>query len=132
MTGTPEDEAAIRSLFELQGEAWKAADAERFASAFAEDADFINIRAHTLRGREEIARHHAQIFDTVYRGATVTLGELRIRFLRPDVATIEAASSVQMAAGERHAHMLAVAQKTDGLWLIQALHNMVPFTPPNP
>jgi len=57
MTGTPEDEAAIRSLFELQGEAWKAADAERFASAFAEDADFINIRAHTLRGREEIARH---------------------------------------------------------------------------
>lgn len=128
---TAEDEAKIRSLFDKQGEAWVREDGEAFASVFAVDADFVNIRAHALRGRAEIARHHTQIFTTIYRGSKVQAGDLRIKFIRPDVATIEASSKVTLKdQSERHAHMLAVAVASNGHWEIQALHNMVPFVPP--
>lgn len=125
------DEAEIRALFDRMGEAWEREDGESFASVFAIDADFVNIRAHALRGRAEIGRHHTQIFTTIYRGSTVRIGGLRIRSIRPDVATIEAESAVTLPGQpERHAHMLAVAARDGGRWEIQALHNMIPFAPP--
>ncbi len=129
--GTEADEASIRALFDTIGEAWAREDGEAFASVFANDADFINIRAQALRGRAEIAQHHDRIFSSIYRGSTVRIGELRIRSLRPDVATIEAVSAVTLKdQPERHAHMLAVALRNDGRWEIQALHNMIPFAAP--
>lgn len=129
---TARDEEAIRALFDAMGDAWVREDGAGFAAIFANDADFINIRAQALRGRDEIARHHTAIFTTIYRGSSVRIGDLRIRFIRPDVATIEAASAVTLPSQpERHAHMLAVAVRTDGRWAIQALHNMIPFAAPS-
>lgn len=129
---TARDEAAIRALFDTMDHAWVREDGDAFASIFTIDADFITIRAQALRGREEIARHHTRIFTTIYRGSTVRIGELRIRFIRPEVATIEAASAVMLEGQpERHANMLAVAVRNDGRWEIQALHNMIPFAPPS-
>jgi uncharacterized protein (TIGR02246 family) len=131
MTDKGADEDAIRALFDIQGQAWTKGDPELFASAFAPDATFINIRAVTLRGREEIAAHHKQLWATVYKGADVRLGEVRIHFIRPDVATIEVESTLHVGEIERHAHMLAVAVNNAGHWELQAVHNMVPFSPPN-
>jgi uncharacterized protein (TIGR02246 family) len=131
--GTPEDEAAIRALFDQQGEAWNRHDGEGLAAGFAHDADFINITAKALRGRAEIARHHNEIFNGVYRNATGERGELRIRFIRPDVATIEASSKLTLPGQpDRHAHFLAVASRQHGKWELRAFHNMVPFVPPPP
>lgn len=132
MADISQDEAAIQALFDVQGEGWATADSELFASAFATDADFINITALALRGREEIARHHAQLWATVYKGTTVQAGAMRIRFLRPDIATIEREATVKMGETERHAHMLAVAVRNAGHWEIEAVHNMIPFVPPKP
>jgi uncharacterized protein (TIGR02246 family) len=131
--GTPDDEAAIRALFDQQSEAWNRHDGESLAAGFAQDADFINITAKALRGRAEIARHHNEIFSGVYRNATGERGELRIRFIRPDVATIEASSKLTLPGQpDRHAHFLAVASRQDGKWELRAFHNMVPFVPPPP
>jgi uncharacterized protein (TIGR02246 family) len=128
---TQHDEAAIRALFDVQGEAWLAADGDRFASAFAEDADFINITATALRGRAEIARHHNLIFNTIYKGVKMELSNLRVRFLRPDVALVEADARAKVGDEDRRANLLAIALREDGAWLIHALHNMVPFKPPS-
>jgi uncharacterized protein (TIGR02246 family) len=125
-----EDEAAIEALFDTQSRAWERADSELFASAFSTDADFINITATALRGREAIARHHAQLWATLYKGATVTAGPRRIRFVRPDIALIENEATLRMGETERHAHALVVAVRNDGQWEIEALHNMIPFVPP--
>jgi uncharacterized protein (TIGR02246 family) len=54
MTDTSRDDSAIREVFDRQSDAWERADPDLFASAFAEDADFINITAKALRGRQEI------------------------------------------------------------------------------
>jgi hypothetical protein len=32
---------------------------------------------------------------------------------------------------ERHAHMLALALRNGDKWELQAVHNMIPFTPPS-
>ena len=129
---SPPDEAAIERLFETMADAWARADGVAFASVFAEDADFTNITAQSLRGREAIARHHNQIFATVYRGTAMHTVESRVKLIHPDVATVERLSGVRMASGERRAHMLAVVLRKAGAWEIQALHNMLPFTPPPP
>ena len=130
MVDTTQDEAAIDALFDKQAEGWERADSELFASAFAPEADFINITATPLRGRDEIARHHAQLWATLYKGATVSPGPRRIRFVTPDVAVVENEATLRMGEMERHAHALVVAVRNDGHWEIEALHNMLPFVPP--
>ena len=69
-------------------------------------------------------------FETIYRGTTLRPEEPRIRFIRPDVATIEGFSTVVSAGVERRAHMLAVAARGEDGWSLRALHNMIPFAPP--
>jgi uncharacterized protein (TIGR02246 family) len=132
MTTTSADEAAIRRLFDIQGEAWLAGDGDHFATAFAEDADFINITATALRGRAEIARHHDMIFSTVYKGVKMELSDLRVRFLRPDIATVEADARGRVGEEDRQANLLAVVLRNDGERLIHALHSMIPFKAPRP
>jgi uncharacterized protein (TIGR02246 family) len=132
MTDTSADEAAIEALFDKQSDGWQRADSELFASAFSTDADFINITATPLRGREAIASHHAQLWATAYKGATVTQDARRVRFIRPDIALIENEVTLRLGEMERHAHGLIVAVRNDGKWEIEALHNMIPFVPPAP
>jgi len=127
-----QDDTAIRALFQMLSDAWARGDGEAFASAFAVDADFVNMMAQALRGRSEIARHHAQIFATVYRGTTLRTIDIRIRPIRPDVATIETTAAVDGLDQERRAHALAVAVRSADGWRIQAFHNMIPFVPPRP
>jgi uncharacterized protein (TIGR02246 family) len=130
MTSAEADEAAIRRLFDISAEAWAKGDAELFASVFAEDAIFINIVAHRLQGREEIARHHAQLWANVYSGAKVETDSVLVSLVRPDVATVEVKSTLRMGDIERHADQLALALRNGDTWELQAVHNMVPFTPP--
>src|SRR5262249_32569907 len=95
------------------------------------DADFVTMTALELRGRAAIARHHAQIFSTVYRGTRTRISSCRIRLIRPDVATVEIAAVVEGLAQERRAHALAVAGRGASGWQLQTFNNMIPFTPPS-
>jgi uncharacterized protein (TIGR02246 family) len=130
VTDASQDEAAILELFDRQTTAWERADAELFASAFAEHADFINITATPLRGRREIAEHHKKLWATIYKGSAITGGPTRVRFIRPDVALVESEASLKFGEEERHAHALAVAVRNGDRWEIAALHNMLPLRPP--
>jgi uncharacterized protein (TIGR02246 family) len=98
-----------------------------FASVFTNDADFINIRAHELRGRRAIAEHHPTLFATIYKGSTARVERVLIRLIRPDVATIEQTTVVEFEGADRRAHMLAVAVEGPDGWAIQAVHNMLPL-----
>ena len=130
MTDASEDEAAIRELFDRSENAWERADPDLFASVFAEDADFINITATPLRGRQEIAEHHARLWATIYKGSKGIRGPMRVRFIRPDVALVENEVTLKFGEHERHAHGLAVAVRNGDSWEIAGLQNMLPFVPP--
>jgi uncharacterized protein (TIGR02246 family) len=46
---------------------------ERFASVFAVDADFVNVRGWWWRGREEIQKNHATLHCTSFKESTMDL-----------------------------------------------------------
>lgn len=130
MTDRAADERAILARFDLQGLGWRTGDADLFATVFSEDAEFFNITSQVLRGRAEIASHHAQLWKTVYAGLEPEITERVVRFVHPDVATVTSRAVIRMPQGDRHAHMLAVWVRKGEAWEMTAAHNMVPFVPP--
>jgi hypothetical protein len=62
------DEAAIRAFPQQLVDAWNRGSGEAFAAPFTESADFIAFEGTHLKGRQQIAVFHQQIFDTVVKG----------------------------------------------------------------
>jgi len=59
---------------------WNTHDAHLFASAFAPDADFTNVRGVGASGRENIEQFHAQVFQKMFMQSHQTAEVKRIRF----------------------------------------------------
>ena len=70
------DQASIGATLAAMGDAWERADGASFATAFAEDADFVNILGAAFSGRGSIAAQHQLIFDTIYKGGATPGREL--------------------------------------------------------
>ena len=122
-----DDDRAIHGLFAQMEEGWNQHDGAAYARVFAEDADFIAVTGLRAHGRETIARGHQEIFDTVFAGTSITLAAHEIRYLRPDVALVDATSTMSGLAGAPPvSHPFAVAVKDRSGWSLCALHNMVP------
>ncbi|WP_374711255.1 SgcJ/EcaC family oxidoreductase [Caldilinea sp.] len=63
--GSPEDEAAIRSVEAAYDAAWQAGDVEAILACLTEDAVLINPRGDIARGRSQIRRE----LESVLRGS---------------------------------------------------------------
>jgi uncharacterized protein (TIGR02246 family) len=129
----PADEAAIRSLFADVVTAWNAGDAAGFASAFAPDADFVNVYGMHERGRDVIQRAHAFLFGSIFAGSTNRYDVRSIRALSRDVVIVHIEASLNVPsgpmAGLRRALPSAVLTRTSGGWTIAAFQNTL-ITPP--
>src|SRR5262245_2046596 len=98
---TPQTDALdVTRLLSMIATGWNAASGAMLAKPFADEADFINIMGLHGRGREVIARGHDEILSTVFRGTRMTAVVDSVRFLRPDVAAVEATLSLQGADGQ--------------------------------
>lgn len=86
--GAEADEAAIRNNVNEMVEGWNTKNGARWASVFAEDADYVVINGSYVKGRADIEKSHNMIFSTIYKDTTVSLNFKQIRFLRPDVAVV--------------------------------------------
>ena len=122
-----EDERAIRSIIAGLSEAWTAGDAQAWASAFTEDADFTVWNGLYVKGRAEIARGHEQIFNTHYRGTKHRFVVRSVRFLGEGVAVVHAGADVvskgaDFPASPQVAPAL-VFVKEGGRWRIAVFHN---------
>ena len=87
--GPTEDEAQVRNGLKHSAEAWNRHDAAAFAMAFAEDADFTNVRGMSAHGRAEIAKFHAPIFATMFKDSFLKIDNIKVRFIKPDVAAVD-------------------------------------------
>jgi uncharacterized protein (TIGR02246 family) len=80
------DEKAIRAIPQRMIDAWNKGSGEAFAAPFTENADFVAFEGTHLKGRQEIASFHQQIFDTVVKGSRLE-GEVKfVSFLNPQLA----------------------------------------------
>ena len=88
MNTSAEDEAAIRENVKQMEAGWNTGSGALFAKPFAEDADYVVINGRHLKGQAAIQKAHQQIFDTIFKGTTLSLSIKQIRFLRSDVALV--------------------------------------------
>ena len=126
------DEAAINAVITdrfLAG--WNAHDAHLFASAFAADADFTNVRGVSASGRANIEQFHAQAFQKMFMQSHQTAEVKRIRFLKPDVAVVDvpwkmtgALTPDGNARPIRTGLLDFVFTSSGGSWLITVMHNL--------
>jgi uncharacterized protein (TIGR02246 family) len=109
---------------------WNAHDAHLFASAFAPDADFTNVRGVSASGRENIETFHANAFQKMFIQSHQTAEVKRIRFIKPDVAVVDvrwemigALSADGTAVPVRNGLLDFVFTSSGGKWLITVMHN---------
>jgi uncharacterized protein (TIGR02246 family) len=125
---TAADEHAIGAIHQRMIDAWNAGDGAAFAAPFTEDADFVAFEGTHLKGREEIASFHEQIFKTVVKGSRLE-GEVKlVRLLSPAVAVMHSAVRVTLPghtepSPSRDSMQLTLVTKSDGEWRGRALMN---------
>lgn len=121
-------EAPIQALFQQLLLAWNRGDGTAYGELFTEDADYITFDGTHVKGREDIARSHQQLFDTHLKGSRLVGRVKDVRFLSPTVALVHATGGTIMAgkstpSAERDSIQTLVAIQREGEWLFTAFHN---------
>jgi uncharacterized protein (TIGR02246 family) len=136
-TGQAYDEKPIRAILAAFGEAFAKLDAHAFSMIFHQDADFTNVWGMTAHGRKAIEEFHQPLLEGEGAGAIPSFKhagfkvlDTRIRFLRVDVASVDATWSQTGAVQNgrdmgfrKGLLMLIVTREREG-WGIAGMHNM--------
>ncbi|MGH9900770.1 MAG: SgcJ/EcaC family oxidoreductase [Pyrinomonadaceae bacterium] len=136
-TGSAIDEAAIRKVLADFVEGWNKHDARAFSMVFAEDADFTNVRGVSAHGRAEVEKFHAPLFATRFRDTNQKMTKTKVRFIKPDVAAVDAWWEMTGAKGAegqdiplRKGLLNFVMTREGAKWFITVMHNMdLPASP---
>ena len=124
---SPADQASVRSIVQGLENAWNSADGAAYAAAMADDADFVNVRAEHIKGREAIAAGHTGIFRTIYAGSRNRLTLDSARLLREDVALVHVRAVMEAPtgplAGTNEALFSMVLTRAGHGWEIVSFHN---------
>src|SRR5260370_31622014 len=131
------DEKPIRALIAASGEAFAKLDAHAFSMVFHEDADFTNVWGMTAHGRKAIEEFHRPLLEgdgtgpiPSFKHAETKVLDTRIRFLRPDVAFVDATWTQTGAVqnghdmGLRKGLLMLIATKERDERGIAVMHNM--------
>lgn len=132
------DEAAIRELAASVEKTHNAHDAKAFAALFAPDGDFTSVRGMTARGRKAIEELHRPMFEgdtskgnPSFKEAVLKVDEVRVRFLRPDVASVDilwtqtgSKTPDGKDRGIRKGLASWVVTKEERVWQVAVMHNM--------
>jgi uncharacterized protein (TIGR02246 family) len=129
--GQQEDTQQIHGVMNAFVDAWNQHDAKAFAAVFAEDADFTNWRGQGASGRSKIEEFHAPLFATIFKNSHQTMTDIKIRFVRPDVAAVDVhweltgqTDAQGNARPPRQGILNFVMAKKDGKWQIVVMHNL--------
>ena len=123
------DETSIRQLENAQAAAWNHHDAKAYAALFSEEGDVVNVLGWWWQGRAQIQSKLEAAFSVVFRESTLTIVDVRTRFLTPDIAvvhvrwTMTGALSPPGVPPPREGIQLQVVRKHAGTWLIESFQN---------
>ncbi|MFB3920402.1 MAG: SgcJ/EcaC family oxidoreductase [Terriglobia bacterium] len=136
--GSAQDEEAIRKLHQSFAEAWTNHDATAMAKFWSEDGDFISPDGQFTSGRDRIENYLAEAHTGDFATAKLAITVKSIRFLKPDVAVVNAEDEISggrdwfdKPMASQKAIATSVVVKKDGQWSTAAYRLFVPPPPPS-
>ena len=83
------DSAAIKQCVAAWEDAWNRHDAHATAAAYVEDGEFSSTTGVPSHGSKELEAHYNEIFTTFLKDAHRTDTVRSIRFLTPEIASVD-------------------------------------------
>jgi uncharacterized protein (TIGR02246 family) len=131
------DELTIRNILQDEVATWNKGDADGYSRHFADEVTFTNIQGMFFTGKKAFRDRHEEIFKGPFRGTRLGQEIVSLRFVRPDVATVDALTWVSGfspsgppadthtdAKGRLRTRLLQVLVKDGGEWKITVYHNV--------
>jgi len=120
------DTAAIKQSVASFADTWNSHDARAVAMRYVEDGDFSSVKAEPSHGRKELEEHYNTIFSTFLKNAHTTDTVRSIRFLAPDLASVDIDWLVTDPAAPggvlRKGLLTWIMSKRNGQWMIVIYH----------
>ena len=123
------DSAAIKICVTAWEDAWNRHDAHATAAAYVEDGDFSSTTGVASHGWKELEAHYNEIFTTFLKDAQRTDTVRSIRFLTPEIASVDIDWKMTGArtrdgkdAPNRKGLLTWVVTKLNGQWMITIYH----------
>ncbi len=133
----PSDEAAIKSLFDKVSEGWNKQDGMAAAAAFTDDASLMSPMGEEARGREAIAKMFNEVVSVLLPKSKTSQTVSHVRFLKPDVAFVDATQTVTGSISPDGNtmpgvtfHVAALVLKKNGSWWFVDARPYQLMTPP--
>lgn len=110
-------------------EAWNARPADRLASLFEEDADFVNVVGIWWQNREDIFKAHDYGLNVIFNESKLTAGKVKVKPTGADHAIVHARMRLSgqtdhgEKAGVRQTMFIFVLRKLREHWLCIAAQN---------
>jgi uncharacterized protein (TIGR02246 family) len=128
--GSPEDIETIKKVIAEMTEGFNEHNAAAATRMYRPDADFVSVRGEIGIGRDRAEKGLESIFKTRAKNATLKTEDVKIRFIRPDVAithvTNELSGLVTPDGQTLPPHKelsMRVFVKDGGEWQVAAFHN---------
>src|SRR5665213_476097 len=120
------DTAAIKQSVAAFADSWNSHDGHAVAMHYVEDGDFSSVKAEDSHGRKELEDHYNTIFSTFLKNARTTDTVRSIRFLTPDIASVDIDWLVNEPSAPggvlRKGLLTWVMSKRNGQWMITIYH----------
>jgi uncharacterized protein (TIGR02246 family) len=123
------DSAGIKQCVAAWEDAWNRHDAHATATAYVEDGDFSSTTGIPSHGWKELEAHYNEIFTTFLKDAHRTDTVKSIRFLGPDIASVDIDWQMTGArtrdgkdAPNRKGLLTWIVTKHNGQWMITIYH----------
>jgi uncharacterized protein (TIGR02246 family) len=126
--------AALKQVVDTYTDAWNRSDSHTLAMLFTEDCDYVIVNGGNTHGREALETMLARNFNSNLRNSTRTDSIRRMRFLAPDIASLDDYWALNVPGADqprREGYYTWILVRQGGRWLI-ALHHAAQFIMPQP
>ncbi len=125
------DDAKIDALQQDQARAWNAHNIKAYSDLFTSDAHIINVFGWHWRSRAELEDKLGRGFRSVFAQSQMTIGNISIEYLKPDIAVAHVSWTMTGAASPTRSPATAPTQgiqmqvlvKQAGVWRIAEFQN---------
>jgi uncharacterized protein (TIGR02246 family) len=88
-SGNPADDAAIRQVVAGFSQGWNTHDAQAMCSSLADDVQWVSWRGDVSHSRKQVEDDHAALFAGLYKNSHRTDTVKAIRYLTPELASVD-------------------------------------------